>query len=238
MIKEFQFSFADLEITANNISEMMGFENGVVPEPFPELINYALDLTLPESNIRGGYKIFGSNDSGIDKNTIIIGEQVFNPSKVVIKQFKNASSFALFICTAGPEISNRSKEIPDPMLAYVFDIVGSVTVEKATNKMQNSLEREYKELGLGISDRFSPGYCEWSVSEQQILFALMPKNFCGVTLSESSLMWPIKSVSGIIGIGNKLKRLGYQCNWCNDKNCLTGKIKRQKKLKKTNKTVG
>jgi hypothetical protein len=233
MIKEFQYSFEELGMVNSDIEELLGFEDGIIPEPFPELIDFALIHAPTICKIRGGYKIFNSSEASIDKQSIRICDQVFNPSKVVITQFKNASSFALFICTAGPEITHYAKEVSangDPLLSFVFDVIGSVTVEKATNKIQESLEAETQKMGLNISDRFSPGYCEWNVAEQQKLFALMPANFCGVSLSESSLMSPIKSVSGIIAIGTGLEQKGYQCHWCTEKNCIYGKIKRQKKI--------
>lgn len=233
MIKEFRYSFNDLGIIKNDIGELMGFDEYIIPEPFPELIETALNHAQSICNIRGGFKVFDENEINTEKNTLKIGEYVFNPSKIVITQFKNASSFSLFICTAGKEITEYAKELSlqgDPMLSFVFDVIGSVAVEKATDKIQKSLEVECQKLGLNISDRFSPGYCEWSVSEQQKLFALMPENFCGVSLSESSLMSPIKSVSGIIAIGKNLTQKGYQCNWCNEKNCIYGKIKRLKKI--------
>jgi hypothetical protein len=232
MIKEFEFTFDELSIVNEDIWRLMGFEDGDIPEPFPELIESALSKVPTICNIKGGYKVFNSEDSQLDETTITIRGHVFNPSKIITTKFKNASSFALFICTAGTEISQLSKEIShsgDPLLSYALDIIGSVTVEKATDKIQKSLESECKKSGLKISDRFSPGYCDWSVSEQQMLFALMPENFCGVSLSESSLMSPIKSVSGIIAIGEQLERKGYQCRWCTDKDCIYGKIKRQKK---------
>ncbi|HSH19736.1 MAG TPA: vitamin B12 dependent-methionine synthase activation domain-containing protein [Draconibacterium sp.] len=233
MIKEFRYSFEDLGVEKNDLAVLMGFEEEAIPEPFPKLIEQALNHAPSICNIRGGYKVFESNGLNTAKQTIKIGKYNFNPSKIVTTQFKNASSFALFICTAGSEISEYTKKLSskgDPLLGYVFDVVGSVTVEKATDKIQKSLEEECQQAGLGISDRFSPGYCEWSVSEQQMLFALMPENFCGVTLSESSLMSPIKSVSGIVAIGNGLSQKGYQCHWCSEKNCIYGKIKRQKKI--------
>lgn len=96
------------------------------------------------------------------------------------------------------------------------------------DKIQKLLEASLQESKLNISDRYSPGYCEWSVAEQAYLFDLLPDNFCGISLSDSFLMDPIKSVSGIIGIGAGLKQKGYQCHWCTDKNCLYGKIKRKK----------
>jgi hypothetical protein len=233
MIKEFRFSFNELGIVNSDIEELLSFEEGIIPEPFPELIEHALNIAPSVSNIRGGYKIFNNNETEIDKETIRICNQIFNPSKIVITQFKHASSFALFICTAGAEISQHSKEIQmngDPLLSFVFDVIGSITVEKATDKIQKELEKESKKTGLNISDRFSPGYCEWSVAEQQKLFALMPENFCGVSLSETSLMSPIKSVSGIIALGTNLEQKGYQCHWCTEKNCIYGKIKRRKKI--------
>ncbi|HCY77422.1 MAG TPA: hypothetical protein DHV28_16015 [Ignavibacteriales bacterium] len=232
MIKEFQYTFNELGIEKEDISVLMGFEESLIPDPFSELIEQALKNIPINSCIKGGYKIFSSDESSINKNTITICHHKFNPSKVVINQFKNASSFCLFICTAGPEISQYSKEISDngdALLSYICDIIGSVTVEKATDKIQKSLEFECQKSGLNISDRFSPGYCEWSVSEQKMLFSLMPENFCGVSLSETSLMSPIKSVSGIIAIGKGLEQKGYQCNWCAEKNCIYGKIKRRKK---------
>ncbi len=233
MIKEYQFQFKELEIEKDDIGILMDFDVGVIQEPFSELIDYALNNVPGKFEIRGGFKIFSSDESHINKNTITIGKHVFNPSKVVVNQFKNANSFCLFICTAGPEISQYSKQALDNgdiLLSYVYDILGSVTVEKATDKIQKSLEAECQKSGLNISDRFSPGYCEWSVSEQQMLFSLMPENFCGVSLSESSLMSPIKSVSGIIAIGESFEKKGYTCHWCNEKSCIYGKINRMKKI--------
>lgn len=233
MIKEYQLSFNELGIVNSDIEVLMGFEDGVIPEPFPDLIVSALNQAPSICNIRGGFKIFNPSETSIDKQFIRICDQVFSPSKVVITQFKNASSFALFICTAGAQITQHAREVAgsgDPLLSFVFDVIGSVTVEKATDIIQKSLELETQKMGLTISDRYSPGYCEWSVAEQQKLFALLPENFCGVSLSDSSLMSPIKSVSGIIAIGSNLKQKGYQCHWCTETNCIYGKIKRQKKI--------
>ncbi len=236
MIKEFHFSFDKLNIIPKDLTYLLGFENGVVPEPFPEIIEQALLEASQFCTINGGYKIFESVEINHKNATVKIQDETFSPSKVVTTQLKESTSVALYICTAGEEISNRAKEVleqGDPMLSYIFDVIGSVTVEKTTDKIQNLLETEVKKSGLNISDRYSPGYCEWSVAEQQKLFSFFPNNFCGVSLSESSLMSPIKSVSGIIGIGANLKQKGYQCRWCTDKNCIYGKIKRQENSTKT-----
>lgn len=232
MIKEFEYTFGELGITARDIEAILGFEEVTLPEPFPELIEQGLTEAPFYTEIKGGYRIFEAIFIDTINNSLRIDETIFHPSKIVVTQFKKASSLVLFVCTAGAEITNYSKNIAqkgDPLLAYIFDVIGSLTVEKAMEKIDKILEKETSKKGLTISDRFSPGYCEWNVAEQQDLFRLLPENFCGISLSSSSLMSPVKSVSGIIGIGKNLKKTGYQCHWCTDKNCIYGKIKRQKK---------
>jgi len=79
-----------------------------------------------------------------------------------------------------------------------------------------------------VSNRFSPGYCTWDVSEQHKLFQLLPKEFCGVSLSDSALMQPIKSISGFIGIGKNITYNHYKCKFCTQKNCTYKKIYNEK----------
>ena len=231
MTKEFQFDFEELSVCTNEIVELMGFEKGEIPDPFPELINAGLEKAPEFTKIKGGYKIFQPVVVESQNRKIQIESQTFSPAKVVTTQLKNATSAALFACTAGSNISIHSQRLAaegDTLLSYVFDIIGSLTVDKAMDRIEEDMKKEMGESGLNISDRFSPGYCDWSVADQQKLFALLPPNFCGITLSESSLMNPIKSVSGIIGIGRQIKQMGYQCNWCNDVNCIYGKMRRKK----------
>ena len=240
MIKEYSFLFNELNIIVEDLTALLGFENDFIPEPFPEIIEQALKQAPQFCDIRGGYKIFNSVEISTSNESVTIEDKIFLPSKIITTQLKKATSVALYICTAGAGISNHSMEATnqgDPLLGYVFDVIGSITVEKAMDKIQKLLEAEVQKLGLNISDRYSPGYCDWSVAEQQKLFALFPNNFCGVSLSESSLMTPIKSVSGIIGIGKTLRQKGYQCEWCSDQNCIYGKIKRQKVQKVKDETM-
>ena len=163
MIKTFQFTFEELKIVPGDLTELLGFEDGIVPEPFPAIIQQAINESPQFCSIKGGYKIFNSVEINTDKETIKIEDQVFSPTKIVTTQLKESTSAALFICTAGEKITKHANELiaqGDPMLGYIFDVIGSVTVEKAIDKIQNKLEFELLKSGLNISDRYSPGYCE------------------------------------------------------------------------------
>jgi hypothetical protein len=78
--------------------------------------------------------------------------------------------------------------------------------------------------GMKITNRYSPGYCSWNVSEQKKLFSLLPEGCCGITLSASSLMSPIKSISGIIGMGRSVEFKEYVCEICSMKDCIFRQI--------------
>jgi hypothetical protein len=229
------YSFHSLGFIPDEIEELMGFEPGQAPEPFPGLIIQGLDLALLHCRGTGGYVVFKEVYLDPVHTTIQINSKVFHPGKTVIRELKDASQAVLFLCTAGREITNLAKQhsaCGDELMAYVLDVIGSVAADKVAGKLLQSLEQEMALQGLGITDSFSPGYCNWSVSEQQTLFSLLPSGFCGITLSPASLMDPVKSVSGIAGIGAGLKQKGYQCNWCTDRQCIYGKIRRSKKAKK------
>ncbi len=229
------FTFKELSIIREDIEELMGFEPGSSPAPFPELIDSGLKQAPEFCQIIGGYQIFGNVVIDSKAKIIEINNQFIYPGKTVVSKFSKANQVALFLCTAGAgisEYSRRQSAEGDELLAYVLDVIGTVVVEKASNCLQDIILNEVSVSGFGITDCFSPGYCNWSVAEQQKLFSLLPMGSCNITLSETSLMHPVKSISGITGIGIGCKRTGYQCDWCSDKNCINGIIRRRKKVKK------
>ena len=142
--------------------------------------------------------------------------------RIVTGQLKRASHFALYMCSIGGELEILSKQYMakgDALQAYIFDLIGSEAAEYIANNLHQKTRALAQSKALHTTNRFSPGYCEWDVAEQHQLFTLLPKLFCGVTLSESALMHPVKSTNGIIGIGSKVKESPYSCAFCNQTEC-------------------
>ena len=152
--------------------------------------------------------------------------------KIIERQLKGAEAYAIFICTAGVEYEQYQeilKKKDDMVRVFIADALGSVIAEKTADLMELSLQESIDKLGWHHTNRFSPGYCGWHVSQQQLLFPLFKGETCGVRLTESSLMLPIKSVSGIIGLGKTVKHLDYTCNLCDFEQC----YKRKQRLRKS-----
>ncbi|HPG40831.1 MAG TPA: vitamin B12 dependent-methionine synthase activation domain-containing protein [bacterium] len=195
-------------------------------------IDDMIDKIISESRRRmepaSGYKIFNDLLAEPDYKTLHFGGLDFRTEKIITVQMKKAVAVAVFLCTIGPGMENWSRQLIDNgdyLKGYIVDAVASEAVEQAVEQTHNYLEAQMRELGLGITNRYSPGYCNWPVAEQHLLFSLLPPGYCGIRLTETALMIPIKSVSGIIGIGPDVKRRGYACNLCDDKQCIYRKIK-------------
>jgi hypothetical protein len=201
----------------------MGYEPGTAPEPVTILIREISEELKTTGDIRAEYRLFSDIRLIRDSKTIEIEGVVFNVKPIIFGQIKEADEAALFICTAGPavgEMSRRSMQEGDLLKGYVYDVIGSEVVENAADSMQEELRAAAASGGRMITNRFSPGYCGWDVAEQHQLFSFFNDNFCGITLTESALMKPVKSVSGLIGIGANVRFAPYQCKLCDDKNCI------------------
>jgi hypothetical protein len=223
MIREINYSLSGLTLDVEYLSALLGFPDGDLPEPFGEYVALAMQDAESLCDIRGAFRFSENCEFGVNNSHILVDGTEFEVGKTIAKELRNASSVAFFICTAGEGISRRSQDLlmgDDPVLGYVFDLLGSMIVESAADKLQLEIQRIALSEGLQITNRYSPGYCKWNVADQHKLFSFFPENCCGIKLTDSALMYPIKSVSGIIGIGTDVSFREYTCNLCNQVDCI------------------
>jgi cobalamin-dependent methionine synthase I len=155
--------------------------------------------------------------------TVRMGDMEFNTEAIVTRHLDKSTAVAVFACTAGQEISRLAAEFNrkgHSIHAYLVDSLGSIVVERAMDLIQEGLKFAMQSENLQITNRYSPGYCGWDIREQKKLFDLLPPDFCGIRLSDTMLMKPVKSVSGFIGIGRNVTYDNYACGYCPDKNCI------------------
>jgi hypothetical protein len=227
MIKEYNFKFDELIINQEEISSVLGYGDSPLPAPFDEYIEMALYDAKYLTDIRSAYRIFEDVKIDYKKYSLLAGKQELNVGKAVCSELKGAERLAFYVCTAGKTISEKSASLlkgNDPVLGYVYDVLGSIITEAAGDLMQSFLKSETEINGDQLTNRYSPGYCQWPVSDQHKLFSFFHDNICGVSLTDSSLMNPVKSISGVIGIGKNVKFRTYVCDLCSSKDCSYRKI--------------
>lgn len=180
------------------------------------------------SNVRGGYAILEDITCFPEAGEIHIASRMLRTSRKICQLMKGVEKIAVFICTAGQGFSDCAKiynKEGEYLKGYIVDTMGSVAVEKSMDFIQSELEKRMQQEGMKITNRYSPGYCNWPVEDQKQLFSLLSVHTCGISLSDSCLMMPIKSVSGIIGIGKDVHKSSYSCDICNNLTCIYRKVK-------------
>jgi hypothetical protein len=221
-VLHFRLRFPDVRPPAADVETVLGYGRGAAPPPVREGIAGLLASGDELWAIEGGCIVHPARIDTAAGRLVIEGVGL-DVEEIVAGQLGRCQSAAVFLCTAGPGIGDLTRRLMaegDPFTAFLADAVGSLVVERAMDVVQDRLEQAMAPRGLRITNRYSPGYCGWSVRGQQELFRLLPAGFCGVRLTESSLMQPIKSVSGVIGIGPDVRRAPYTCRLCDREDCL------------------
>ncbi len=122
--------------------------------------------------------------------------------------FQHCNECMIVACTLGLEIDRRVKyyEHVDMAKAVVFDAVSNCFLEECENEYEKSLN-----LGLHTF-RFAPGYGDIPLTlNGDILKRLQADKRLGITLTSSHLMLPMKSIVGMIGIGDDAHKTCLSC---------------------------
>lgn len=225
-IKECKFNYSDLSVDLQNLQSILGYPGSPLPAPFDEYLEEALEFASHLTDIRAAWRIVEDIQMQPSAGRIIAGGQTFQLGKTVCKELRNSEKLLFFVCTAGKSISEMSAALlkgDDPAKGYIYDQVAIFVAEAVGNRLQ-LLVREELPAGKLITNSYSPGYCHWDVADQHRLFALFPPAPCGVTLTDSALMNPVKSISGVIGIGKSVSYREYPCALCLSVNCIYRKL--------------
>jgi hypothetical protein len=130
-----------------------------------------------------------------------------------------AAEIAVGVCTVGEGISERVRELQKDrrlLVGLLLDELGSWAVDSVRQQVCRRLQVEAEGLGLRVSTSLSPGESAWGLQDQPVLFSLVDAGAIGVSLGESLVMRPLKSLSYVIGRGRT--RLGHEggqnCDFC------------------------
>ena len=216
-MNNYRIPFPELSLSQEDVLLEMGYKD-IPPEPY---LTDAIQELWPilESEVTAECA-FTIEEGAFMENAVVISDIELNTGSTITMLLENSIQFAVFAATAGKrfeEIINSVKKEGDMLKIYLMDITGSCIAEKAGERMEEFLE---KKIGNHMhTNRFSPGYCGWPLTEQRKIFKLLGGNPCDISLSEVCLMKPIKSISGVIGIGENVSRKLYACQYCELETC-------------------
>ena len=185
-------------------------------------------LSLVDSQIRKAYEFIKpvayytiKPITGVGNSRISSVDGLLFTSRKLAQVFSHCNKAAIFVVTIGESLEQEVSRLTKEGLilrASVLDAVGSVAVEKVADWLESVIKNIAASNGDKASWRYSPGYCDWDITQQKELFRGLDSKSTGVNLTDTCLMVPRKSISGIIGMGKSCNTFSA-CRFCSRKNC-------------------
>ncbi len=139
------------------------------------------------------------------------------------KCLKGSDEVIIFAATVGIGIDRLIAKYQrfQPTKALLMQAYGAERVECLCNKFCQDIEQEMLAENKKCSARFSPGYGDLPIDTQKDFFRLLDcSKQIGISLNDSLLMSPSKSVTAIFGVGeNVCKQREHKCDTCDNLDC-------------------
>lgn len=153
--------------------------------------DFQLEITFPTENQNQENPIIKLKDTNFQLQ-----------SKDLYNNLKNCHKVYLLACTLGPQVDSliRKTQFTDQVMAAVFQATGAMYIEEVVDFVNNQIKEMEIQNGNFTKPRFSPGFGDVSLEVQKDFFSLLPCSKIGLTLMDTLIMTPEKSVTAFVGI--------------------------------------
>lgn len=139
------------------------------------------------------------------------------------KNLEGCEEIILFAATIGLEIDRAIRKYTNlsPAKALFFQAIGAERIESLCDAFCEEQREALQAEGKFLKPRFSPGYGDLPLEMQKDIFRVLDcSRKIGLTLNESLLMSPSKSVTAIVGIsGEEYQKEKNKCGACQNLDC-------------------
>jgi hypothetical protein len=148
-------------------------------------------------------------------------------SKVLHKRLEQVGRVFAYVVTIGSGFEEKAQACADVLDKYYIDEIGNLAVVKARDFLKEHLQSRFRAEGLST---LGPGQLgDWPLEAQRPLFSLLGdvQHTIGVRITESLLMRPAKSLSGIFF---STETTFFACQLCPREKCSSRKAKYNEEL--------
>ena len=162
-------------------------------------VDRAYEKLRKELQPRYTVKKFGCKADG--ESVALDNGTVFR-SKALARYVGDSTELFLFGATLGSrvDVALRRMAMTSVAEAGAGQAVAAALIETYCDGCCAELQKQLP-TGKQLKWRFSPGYGDWDLEEQKILFPVLDcAHTIGLTLTESCMMAPVKSVTAVIAV--------------------------------------
>lgn len=173
------------------------------------------------SALRSVFRIFEMNR--IDEEKVAIGTLQIS-SKSLARNLNHCEKAVLFGATLGTGVDRliARTSLTDMANAVVLQACAAAMLEEFCDEKQFEIGEELEKEGLYLRPRFSPGYGDFDIGFQKSFMQMLDcAKAIGLTMTESFMMTPTKSVTAVIGASRIKERCPIAgCEVCDKKECI------------------
>ena len=190
----------------------------------PDLVAEACEEVLLLSRVRGVWREF---DYDASSKTICAPSPLTLRGEKIGAHLANCERVIVLCVTIGEEVETAISDhfaAKNYTLPLLMDAAATTAVEQAADGLEKAVRVEAKKRGFAMRFRFSPGYGDWPLEQQKEVLALSGGESIGVTLTESLMLMPRKSVTAVIGLTREQgEEKKSRCASCSKIDCFSRK---------------
>lgn len=178
---------------AELMTRMRVIEGSAEAMEFETLVQKARDVAVPKATYRECFIQSKAEDS-------VIIEGLSFVSRILRTHLDKVDRVFPFICTCGRELDEAAPASGDFMKDYWWDAIKEALLKTAIGRFDEEIRKKHQ---LTKTSAMHPGSGDvdvWPIGQQRNLFELLgdAPSRIGVSLTESCLMIPVKTVSGFL----------------------------------------
>ena len=187
-----------IELDERQVYRTLGYSNGHKPKAsIRSLVDEEMVEAHELTRTSCSYQIMDIKRIRRPRVTLVNGTNITLTSEVLSWALYPCEQAVIFVASIGPALEQRVAQLTSEgysSKAYILDAIGSEATEKTVCYLQDQV-REVAKFDDGETTlRYSPGYCDWDISQQKVLFKAMDSIPMQVSLSDECVMTPRKSV--------------------------------------------
>ena len=198
----------------------LGFGRNAADGRTYELVKESFEDLDREASPKSISRIFDLDHR--EDGKLVVGSMEIE-SRSLNRNLKGCGQVVLFGATlgAGTDRLIRRVSLTDMAKAVVLQACAAAELEEYCDQCQMEIAAELEKKGLYLRPRFSPGYGDFDIHFQEPLMRMLDcAKTIGLTMTDSYMMSPTKSVTAVIGISTTKERCPISgCETCSKKDC-------------------
>lgn len=190
---------AEIQSYEDQTAYYLGYKKSNPPDD--NICKMIMDSSVKMQKILNPQLVYEVYDLTVKGEVIQFADLEFE-SKDLSRNLRNCSKIILFAATIGAQVDAliRRSQLTGSADAAVMQATGAMFVESFVDAFNDEIKQKYEQEGAKLHPRFSPGFGDVSIQLQKDFFRLLACNKIGLSLMDTLIMAPEKSVTAFIGI--------------------------------------